>query len=228
MLALLVCGADLDVPSSKDASSAPGTVSISGTSPMTSGPNGGEELTTWPVARISSETGVVPSTKNSRLPPGAKNGCTEALSCTRSAPKLTTPTPKPFGPAIDCFGQGPGPLVSITLGAQVANPCGCSFAPAGAKYLSPISGGGKPPYSVPEILPSNWITAPAPRMSPVPGKPGIGNAFVLNVNVGAADAMADGPRTARPSTAREVDILRKLAIVTMGLPVPVDRASTRT
>src|SRR5277367_1677588 len=155
------------VPSSTDASSAPGTVSISGTSPITSTPKGGAEGTTRPVPRISIETGVTPSAKNSRLPPGAKNGCTDAVSRTRSVPKLTTPLKEPFGPATDVFGQGAGPLSSITVGAQVANPCGWSFAPAGAKYLSPVSGGGKPPYSVPETVPSTWITAPAPRMSPV-------------------------------------------------------------
>jgi hypothetical protein len=55
-------------------------------------------------------------------------------------------------------------------------------------------------------------------MSPVPGKPGIGNAFVLNVNVGAADAVTEEHRTAKPSTARKVDILRKLAMVMRSLP----------
>jgi hypothetical protein len=55
-------------------------------------------------------------------------------------------------------------------------------------------------------------------MSPVPEKPGIGTAVTLNVNVGAADAEADRPRTARPRTARAVDVLRKLAVVMVSLP----------
>ena len=54
----------------------------------------------------------------------------------------------------------------------------------------------------------------------------------INVNVGAAQAEdeIDRESTTRPSTANTakvvVDILRKLAMVTMSLPVPVDRAST--
>jgi hypothetical protein len=72
-----------------------------------------------------------------------------------------------------------------------------------------MSGGGKPPYSVPAIVNSVWITVPAPRMLPVCGKPGIGTAVALNVIVGAAEAAADRPRTARPNTARQVDTLRR-------------------
>src|SRR5271155_2920460 len=108
-----------------------------GTSASTVGPNGGEELTTLPFDRISIETGEVPSTKNSRLPPGAKNGCTDTVSPTRSVPKLTTPLAEPFGPATEVFGHGAGPLFSITSGAQLPNPCGCSFALAGPQNLTP-------------------------------------------------------------------------------------------
>ena len=84
-----------------------------------------------PFDRSSIETGDVPSAKNSRPPPGAKNGCTDNVSCTRSVPKLTTPLAEPFGPAIDFFGHGPGPRCSIVVGGQVANPWVCSFALAG-------------------------------------------------------------------------------------------------
>src|ERR1035438_7582867 len=55
-------------------------------------------------------------------------------------------------------------------------------------------------------------------MSPVPGKPGIGMAFSLNVMVGAADAVAAEPRTARLSTAIQADVLRKTEMDTMSLP----------
>src|ERR1700677_4396615 len=102
-----------------------------------------------PFDRISIETGEVPSTKNSRPPSGAKNGCTETVSATRSVPKLTTPLAEPFGPAADFFGQALGPFSLMIVSEQLANPCGCSFTPFGNKTVIPWSGGGKPPYSVP-------------------------------------------------------------------------------
>src|ERR1700677_4811878 len=98
-----------------------------------------------PFDRISIETGEVPSTKNSRPPLEAKNGCTDTVSATRSVPKLTTPLAEPFRPAADFFGQALGPFSLIVFSGQVANPCGCSFTPLGNKTVTPVSGGGKPP-----------------------------------------------------------------------------------
>jgi hypothetical protein len=53
-------------------------------------------------------------------------------------------------------------------------------------------------------------------MSPVPGTPGIGRAFVLNVNVGAAAAEAgcDKPSTVRPNAA---SMARTAGVVVMGI-----------
>ena len=52
---------------------------------------------------------------------------------------------------------------------HVAKPCGCSLVPAGRYTLTPISGSGKPPYSVPLIVNCVSTDAPAPRMLPVWG-----------------------------------------------------------
>jgi hypothetical protein len=101
-----------------DPSSAPGTVTTSGTSAISVGPNGGEERMTLPFDRSSIETGVTPSAKNSNPPPGAKNGCTDNVSLTRSAPKLTTPLAEPFGPASDAFEHAVVPLASIVAGVD--------------------------------------------------------------------------------------------------------------
>jgi hypothetical protein len=45
-------------------------------------------------------------------------------------------------------------------------------------------------------------------MLPVCGNPGMGTAFATSVTVGAADAAAGRPKTARPRRARQVDALR--------------------
>src|SRR5579862_6670477 len=69
-------------------------------------------------------------------------------------------------------------------------------------------GGGEPKYSLPEIWYSVSSAAPAPRMLPVCGKPGIGTATDLNLTVGAAAATPGSANRARPTTARQVDALR--------------------
>src|SRR6202021_1973490 len=91
-----------------DASSAPGTVSTSGSSTTASGPNGGLPPTQWAFSMISRDVGVVPSTKNSRVLPGAKNPWIDTFSLTCSSPKLTMPSPSPTGPALHLFGQHGG------------------------------------------------------------------------------------------------------------------------
>src|ERR1700724_591051 len=63
-------------------------------------------------------------------------------------------------------------------------------------------------------------TAPAPRMLPVLGKPGIGTAVILNdviVGDADADAAAKSPTTVMPSRAIRPDVLRKVAMVMTSL-----------
>src|SRR5271170_2567208 len=72
----------------------------------------------------------------------------------------------------------------------------------------PMIGGGEPKYSVPEISYSLSSAAPAPRMLPVCGKPGIGTAIDLNLTVGTAAATPGNANRTAPTTARHVDALR--------------------
>src|SRR5580658_10386766 len=72
----------------------------------------------------------------------------------------------------------------------------------------PMIGGGEPKYSVPPISYSVFSEAPAPRMFPVPGKPGICTATDLNLTVGRAEAALGMATRARPRTARHADALR--------------------
>jgi hypothetical protein len=65
-----------------DASRAPGTVSTSGNSTIASGPKGALPRTQWAFSMISSEVGVVPSTKKIRVLPGAKNPWIDTFSLT--------------------------------------------------------------------------------------------------------------------------------------------------
>ena len=85
--------------------------------------------------------------------------------------------------------------------------------------MTPVSGEGKPPYSVPLIVISASTSVPAPKMLPVPGHVGpplalgffgIGTALTLRVTTGAAPATAGRASiaTARPSKAKRVDALR--------------------
>jgi hypothetical protein len=68
-----------------------------------------------------------------------------------------------------------------------------------------MSGGAEPKYSLPSIAYSSLAYAPAPRMLPVCGNPGIGTACNLKVTVGVADA---APGRASPRTATQMDALR--------------------
>ena len=114
----------------------------------------------------------------------------------------------PTGPAAEPFEHLTGPNCSSVVFEHVGKPVVCSFVPLGRKKLMPISGGGEPSYSVPEILYSACTAAPAPRMLPVCGKPGIGTASALKVTVGDADATAGSASRARPRATRQVDALR--------------------
>src|ERR1700683_316129 len=69
-------------------------------------------------------------------------------------------------------------------------------------------GGAEPKYSVPPITYSSVTSAPAPRMLPVCGKPGIGTACNLKATVGAADAKPGRASKASPRTATQVCALR--------------------
>src|ERR1700691_5461530 len=104
--------------------------------------------------------------------------------------------------------QAWAPSFSSTVLVHVGNPVVWSFEPVGRDTLTPTSGAGNPPYSVPEIVNSVCRAAPAPRMFPVCGKPDIGTASALNVTFGAADATAGSASRARPRATRQVDALR--------------------
>src|SRR5271169_1830496 len=109
-------------------------------------------LRKWPAEMNSSATGELPCVRNCRPPPGAKKPLIDTLSSTRSLPKLTTPSASPASVTLDLDGQALGPVTASAVGEQVANPCVSILLPAGVKKLMPMSGGGKPPYSVPAIL----------------------------------------------------------------------------
>src|SRR4029077_5258923 len=113
----------------------------------------------------------------------------ETCSGTRSPPKVTTPAPTPGGPALERFGHPAAPLTSSTNGAHVTNPAGLTLTPAGAYTSSPVRGDGNPPYSLPPIVTCVSTSPPAPKLSPVPGNPGMGSTLTFSVPRGAAEAL---------------------------------------
>src|SRR5271168_5216423 len=114
----------------------------------------------------------------------------------------------PTGPAADPLGQADGPSASIVLALHVGKPLGCSCTPSGRYTLTPMTGGGEPKYSLPSMVTSPRAAAPAPSMSPVWGKPGMGTACALIFTVGAADAAAGAIDATRLSTRAHIRSLR--------------------
>ena len=124
----------------------------------------------------------------------------------------------PTGLACDFFGQPLGPMFSRVAGAQVTKPgvvaasCRPRQVEVDVRQLRHHATGGFGPSD--RVFAS--MAAPAPRMSPVPRKPGIGTALAMSVTVGQGPAMlhvdadetAGRLKTAKPSKARQVDALR--------------------
>src|ERR1700677_5198700 len=101
---------------------------------------------------ISNDTGECPSAKNISPPVEEKNEYSSVSSGTRSSPKATPPRVLPIGPAEGpFFTQAGAPSFSSTSFEHVLNPPEWITDPVGSDTSTPISGAGKPPYSVPEI-----------------------------------------------------------------------------
>ena len=149
-----------------------------------------------------------PSAKNSRLPPGAKNGCTVSVSLTRSVPKLTTPLARALRAGDRC-------LRACFRDRSVR-------ARPGYRWRSPagqLGAGRTIEFDADQrrreaaVFGSLIVNSDFERGARAKDVAGVGVArdrhgLRFDVTVGAADAAAGGPRTARPSKARQVDALR--------------------
>ena len=122
--------------------------------------------------------------KNCSAPPGAKNALIEARSSTRSAAEADD-AERRTGERHARAPRASGRTDVRERGGRTGDEPARMDPRAGRRVeVDPISGGGKPPYSVPVIVYCTRSAAPAPRMLPVSRKPGFGTALRLESDLG--------------------------------------------